>query len=168
MLVVMVNHRQLNYKKRLKRKLVKRSIKLKQRQNGKNTDVIDDIYYDFDDDVFLNYAMENYNNPSCKNIEEFQEDFNRIKYVKRLFNRYEQNGVLRERLILNHIITIYNVFGIIPSTRMLFNRIENRQHSLLKTFLVYLNYCPESKMDGIDIVSIPLNTKIIKTLRGLQ
>ena len=63
------------------------------------------LFRELNDDNIVNFAMKNYNNPSCKNIEEFQEDFNRIKYVKRLFNRYETTGVLRERLILNHIIT---------------------------------------------------------------
>jgi hypothetical protein len=111
--------------------------------------------------------MKNYQNPSCKNIEEFQEDFNRIKYVKRLFNRYEKDGVLRERLILNHIITIYNVFGLEAATRMLFNRLDDKQYSLLKTFLTFLNYCPEQKFDGIDIVSIPLDATIVKRLRGM-
>ena len=119
------------------------------------------------DDNIVYFAMKNYSNPSCKNIEEFQEDFNRIKYVKRLFNRYEQSGVLRERLILNHIITIYNVFGVNASTRMLFNRLDERQYSILKTFLVYLNYCPENKFDNIDIVSVPLDNAIVKKLRGL-
>ena len=119
------------------------------------------------DDNIVYFAMKNYQNPSCKNIEEFQEDYNRIKYVKRLFNRYEQSGVLRERLILNHIITIYNVFGGEASSRMLFNRLDERQFSILKTFLVYLNYCPENKFDNIDIVSIPLDTTIIKKLRSL-
>ena len=119
------------------------------------------------DDNIVYFAMKNYSNPSCKNVEEFQEDFNRIKYVKRLFNRYEQSGVLRERLILNHIITIYNVFGVDASSRMLFNRLDERQYSILKTFLVYLNYCPEQKFDNIDIVSIPLDATIIKKLRSL-
>jgi|TARA_Y100000114_G_C11723478_1_gene309705 hypothetical protein len=119
------------------------------------------------DDNIINFAMKNYDNPSCKNIEEFQEDFNRIKYIKRLFNRYETTGILRERLILNHIITFYNVFGLHPSTRMLFNRIHEKHFSLLKTFLTYLNYCPEEKFDNIDIISIPLDTRIIETLRGL-
>ena len=112
--------------------------------------------YPLNDDNIVIFAMKNYQNPSCKNIEEFQEDFNRIKYVKRLFNRYEKDGVLRERLILNHIITIYNVFGLEAATRMLFNRLDDKQYSLLKTFLTFLNYCPEHKFDGIDIVSIPL------------
>ncbi len=119
------------------------------------------------DDNIVYFAMKNYSNPSCKNVEEFQEDYNRIKYVKRLFNRYEQSGVLSERLILNHIITIYNVFGVEASTRMFFNRLDEKQYSILKTFLVYLNYCPEKKFDGIDIVSIPLDATIIKKLRSL-
>ena len=119
------------------------------------------------DDNIVIFAMKNYQNPSCKNIEEFQEDFNRIKYVKRLFNRYEKDGVLRERLILNHIITIYNVFGLEAATRMLFNRLDDKQYSLLKTFLTFLNYCPEQKFDGIDIVSIPLNATVVKRLRGM-
>ena len=119
------------------------------------------------DDNIVYFAMKNYSNPSCKDVEEFLEDFNRIKYIKRLFNRYEQNGVLRERLILNHIITLYNVFGVIASTRMLFNRVDEKHYSILKTFLVYLNYCPENKFDNIDIVSIPLDTKIVKQLRSL-
>ena len=119
------------------------------------------------DDNIVYFAMKNYSNPSCKDVEEFFEDFNRIKYIKRLFNRYEQNGVLRERLILNHIITLYNVFGVIASTRMLFNRVDEKHYSILKTFLVYLNYCPENKFDNIDIVSIPLDTKIVKQLRSL-
>ena len=119
------------------------------------------------DDNIVYFAMKNYSNPSCKDVEEFLEDFNRIKYIKRLFNRYEQNGVLRERLILNHIITLYNVFGVITSTRMLFNRVDEKHYSILKTFLVYLNYCPENKFDNIDIVSIPLDTKIVKQLRSL-
>ena len=119
------------------------------------------------DDNIIYFAMKNYSNPSCKNVEDFQEDFNRIKYVKRLFNRYEQSGVLRERLILNHIITIYNVFGVEASSRMLFNRLDEKQYSMLKTFLVYLNYCPEQKFDNIDVVSIPLDATIIKKLRSL-
>ena len=119
------------------------------------------------DDNIVYFAMKNYYNPSCKNIEEFQEDYNRIKYVKRLFNRYETSGVLRERLILNHIITLYNVFGLTAATRMLFNRLENKQYSLLKTFLTFLNYCPQEKFDSIDIVSVPLDTTVIKRLRSL-
>ena len=90
-------------------------------------------YFELNDDNIVNFAMKNYDNPSCKNIEEFQEDFNRIKYIKRLFNRYQSSGILRDRLILNHIITFYNVFGITAATRMLFNRIDENHFPILKT-----------------------------------
>ena len=124
-------------------------------------------FSELNDDNIVYYAMKNYNNPSCKGIEEFQEDFNRFKYVKRLFNRYKSSGTLRERLILNHIITLFNVFGLTATNRIFFNRIGKEHYSLVKTFLVYLNYCPEENLDGIDIVAIPLDTKVIKVLRSL-
>jgi len=132
-----------------------------QQQNGKNTDVIDDIYYDFDDDAFIEYAMENYKNPSCSGREEFEEDINRIKYIKRLFGRYFSTGELKERLILNHIIIFYNDYEMEAATKMLFYRMEDKFKPLLKTFLVYLNYFPEDEA----YVRVPMDTKVIQILR---
>tara|TARA_R110001592_G_scaffold66410_1_gene203863 strand:- start:42 stop:419 length:378 start_codon:yes stop_codon:yes gene_type:complete len=125
--------------------------------------VIDNIYYDFDDDAFLEYAMEHYKNPSCSGREEFEEDINRIKYVKRLFGRYFSTGELKERLILNHIIIFYNVFEMEAATKMLFYRMEDRFKPLVKTFLVYLNYLPEDEA----YVRVPMDTKVIQILRRL-
>ena len=125
--------------------------------------MIDDIYYDFDDDAFLEYAMENYKNPSCSGREEFEEDINRIKYVKRLFGRYFSTGELKERLILNHIIIFYNVFEMEAATKMLFYRMEDKFKPLVKTFLVYLNYLPEDEA----YVRVPMDTKVIQILRRL-
>lgn len=121
------------------------------------------IYYGFDDDLFFKYAMENYNNPSCSGKEEFDEDINRIKYVKRLFGRYFSTGELKERLVLNHIIIFYNVFEMEAATKMLFYRMEDKFKPLLKTFLVYLNYLPEDE----NYVKIPMDTKVIDILRRL-
>ena len=121
-----------------------------------------------DDSNIVAYAMNNYSNPSCTRIEEFDEDFNKFKYIKRLFNRYESTGILRERLILNHVITLYNVFGNEPTTRMLFNRCDEKHYPILKTFLVFLNYCPEKKFDGIDIESVPCDPTVVKTLRSID
>ncbi len=133
-------------------------------ESGKNTDVIDNIYYGFDDDdAFQDYAMQNYKNPSCSGREEFEEDINRIKYVKRLFGRYFSTGELKERLILNHIIIFYNVFEMEAATKMLFYRMEDRFKPLVKTFLVYLNYLPEDEA----YVRVPMDTKVIQILRRL-
>ena len=120
-----------------------------------------------DENTFIMFAMKHYDNPQCIGMDEFQEDLNRIKYIKRLFRKYQNSGILRERLILNHIIIMYNVFGIYASTRMLFYRIEEDMHELLKTFLLFLNYLPE-KTDNIpevDLVSVPLNQDVINRLR---
>ena len=121
-----------------------------------------------DDSNIVAYAMNNYVNPSCTGVEEFEEDFNKFKYIKRLFNRYESTGILRERLILNHVITLYNVFGNEPTTRMLFNRCDEKHFPILKTFLVFLNHCPEKTFDGIDIKSIPCDPTVVKTLRSID
>lgn len=121
-------------------------------------------FKNLDENNFLMYAMKLYENPQCLGMEEFQEDLNRIKYVKRLLRRYHKTGVLKERLILNHIIVIANVFGIEGSIDMLFYKLEKDLHSLLKTFLVFLQYIPvnEPKYD-----LIPLDNIIIDNLRKL-
>ena len=118
------------------------------------------------DDNYMMFAMRVYNNPQCKNISEFQEDMNRIKYLKRLFRKYKSSGQLRERLILNHIIIFYNVFDIIPATRLLFSRIEKDLHPYLKTFIVFLNNLPQTIPEA-DLLKIPLDRRIINKLREI-
>ena len=119
------------------------------------------------ENTFTMFAMKYYDNPQCIGMDEFQEDLNRIKYIKRLFRKYQNSGMLRERLILNHIIILYNVFGPYASSRILFYKIEEDMHSILKTFLIYLNYISEDadNIPETDIVSIPLNQEIINKLR---
>ena len=89
---------------------------------------------------FMMYAMKMYTNPQCMGMEEFYEDLNRIKYIKRLLGRYEKKGSMRERLVLNHIIILSNVFGAEACSRILFYKIEDRFHSYLKSFLKKIIY----------------------------
>ena len=89
-----------------------------------------------DSDVFLLYAAKYYDNPQCHDAEEFYDDLKRFKYLKRLFGKYKETGELRERLILNHIIILYNVFGMATS-RMLFVKLY-QYSDILKPFLVLL------------------------------
>jgi len=123
--------------------------------------------YKINDDNFLLFAMKHYDNPQCKNIEEFHEDMNRIKYLKRLFRKYKTSGILRERLILNHLIIFTNVFGIEAASRLLFSRIEEDLHTYLKTFLVFLNSMPKN-IPEVDLVMIPLDRRIITRLREIK
>lgn len=96
------------------------------------------------EDTFLLFAMHVYENPHCRSMDEFKEDLNRPKYLKRLFSRYRLNGILRERLILNHIIIMRNMFGIEGAVRILFYTIDEVFWNILKPFVVYLNYMPDT------------------------
>jgi hypothetical protein len=91
--------------------------------------------------TFLLYAMKNYDNPQCTEMSEFEEDMKRFQYLRKLLSRYRQDSDLKERLILNHLIVIFNVFG--PgATNMLFMRLHE-YHEYLKPFVEYLNFMPE-------------------------
>jgi hypothetical protein len=94
------------------------------------------------DDNFLLFAAKHYDNPQCFDTEEFYDDLNRFKYLKRLFNKYEESGDLKERLILNHLIILYNVFGS-ATTTMLFYKLDG-YYPYLKPFIMLLGYMPET------------------------
>ena len=83
-------------------------------------------------DNYLLFAMKHYENPQCESIDEFHDDLNRTKYLKRLFKKYENNKILKERLILNHIIIFNNVFGVENSARILFFKLEGVLNSIFK------------------------------------
>ena len=117
---------------------------------------------------YLMYALLHYDNPHCIDIKEYFEDVRKLKYIKRLFNRYKEDGVIKERLILNHIISFYNVFDFDAATRLLFFRVGKEYHSLLKTFLVYLNRMPDKINENLYSSDIHLDEKIIEILRNLK
>ena len=100
------------------------------------------MFDNLNDDNFMIYAMKCYNTPNCI-LSEFEGDIKRTKYLKRLFRRYKVTKSLKERLILNHIILLNNVFGPEATTRILFYRIDERDYDVLKTFLCYLKIMPE-------------------------
>ena len=113
------------------------------------------------------YAMKEYNNPQCSEMDEFYEDLNRIKYIKRLLGRSESKGHLRERLILNHIIILNNVFGSEACCRILFYKIENKFHSHLKSLLSYLQYLPKSIKEA-DLSEIPSHHQLDLILERIE
>ena len=120
-------------------------------------------FSDLTNENYLMYALLHYDNPHCIDIKEYFEDVRKLKYIKRLFNRYKEDGVMKERLILNHLISFYNVFTNEAATRLLFFRVGKEYHSLLKTFLIYLKYVEEKDLNDIKVnkkVLDILNTKV--------
>ena len=127
------------------------------------------VFDDLNEKNFLLYAMKEYDNPQCVQVEEFYDDLKKVKYIKRLFNQYLNEGVLKERLFLNHIFVFYNVFPVRSATRILFLKIEEEFWPILKTFLVYLSYMPEiiDSINGRAIISddMQLDQGVVDRLR---
>ena len=128
------------------------------------------MFDDLNDDNFIMYAMKCYSSPLCI-MSEFDGDIKRTKYLKRLFRRYKITKSLKERLILNHIILLNNVFGPESTARILFYKIDERDYDILKTFLSYLNIAPEivKGINGktIDVTTIPLDPNVVEILRKI-
>jgi hypothetical protein len=99
------------------------------------------VFENLTDENYLLYAIKAYDKPECV-ISELNEDLKRFNYLKRLFFRYRKKNDLKERLILNHLVVLYNVFGIEPTTRLLFFSMNKSDYSSVKTFLLFLNYMP--------------------------
>jgi len=127
---------------------------------------------DLNEGNFLMFSMKEYNNIQCIDIEEFYDDLKKIKYIKRLFNIYLNDGQLKERLILNHLIVFYNVFPIQAGTRILFYKIEEQFWPMLKTFLIFLDRMPDKieSIRGKTILAtdIKLDEGIVTRLRTIK
>ena len=102
----------------------------------------------------LIYAAKHYYNPKFIDAEEFYEDLKKFKYIKRLLNRYQETGKLSERLILNHLIVIFNVFGIEASLKILELKLEPKYWPQLKPFLIFLRYIRNDQYTNISMDQI--------------
>jgi hypothetical protein len=123
---------------------------------------------DLTNDNIMLYAAKAYDKPNCI-MSEFKEDMKRFNYLKRLFKRYRKIGELREQLVLNHLVVIYNVFGPEVAARLLFFKMAKDDYPALKTYMLFLNIMPERVrgIKGQDIISsdILVDMTIAETLR---
>jgi len=96
------------------------------------------------------YAIKNYDNPQCEGEKEFEDDLKRFKYIKRLLRRYYDTGVLKERLLLNHLIVLNNVFSMEAATTLLLYKIQPTYWPALKSFLIFLNSISDNELENIE------------------
>ena len=132
----------------------------------KNSTMMDNA--DLNDRNFLMFAMNSYSNTQCSGLDEFNEDLATTVHLKKLFTRYYLNGILKERLIVNHIISFFNCFEPNAAARILFYRLEPVHHVYLKTFLVFLNRCPdETVINGrvLNIREIPIDLVLYNKIK---
>ena len=129
------------------------------------------MYEDLTEENFMLFAAKYYENPHCTDLLEFHDDLKRIRYLKRLFKKFEQSGELKERLILNHLLVLYNVFDTRAMTRILVFKLSE-QLKYLKPFLLFLNYWRDDlgMIKGNKFVDseVPLDATIVKMLREVD
>lgn len=129
------------------------------------------LFNDLNNDNVMIYAVKAYDKPNCI-MSEFKDDMKRFNYLKRLFKRYRSLGEIRERLVINHLVVLCNVFTPEVATRLLFYKMAKEDYSVLKTYLTFLNVMPNyvRGIKGKDIVSseIPLDTTIVNLLRTIK
>ena len=108
------------------------------------------------------FAVRHYDNPQCEGEKEFHDDMKRFKYIKRLLRKYNDQCILKERLILNHIIILNNVFGPDACATLLLFKIQKEYWSTLKSFLIFLNTISDE-----ELLDIEINQEVLDTLRKL-
>ena len=114
-----------------------------------------------EDNLFL-YAAKHYYNPQFSDIEEFYEDLKRFKYIKRLTNRYIESGELTERLILNHLIVVFNAFGIEAGLNILQLKLDDKHWPVIKPFLIFLKYITNDQL-----VDVSMDKTVVEALRKI-
>jgi hypothetical protein len=130
------------------------------------------MFENLTEDNFQIFAMKAYMNPHCTDMLEFNDDLKRIRYIKRLFRKYKESGELKERLILNHLMVLYNIFESRAMTRMLIMKLQDNL-DCLKPFLILLSYWEDPSRFGliegktIKDSEIPLDSGIVKSLRQI-
>lgn len=129
------------------------------------------LFENLNNDNIMIYAVKAYDKPNCV-MSEFNDDMKRFNYLKRLFKRHHSYGEVKERLVINHMIVLCNVFTPEVATRLLFYKMPKKDYPILKTYLTFLNLMPNF-VRGIrndDIISsdIPLDETLISILRDIK
>ena len=100
-------------------------------------------------DNVMMFAIKYYDNPQCEGEKEFYDDMKKFKYIKRLLRKYKDSGVLKERLLLNHIIVLNNLFGPEACVTLLLFKIQKEYWDTLKSFLLYLNIIRQDELQEV-------------------
>ena len=107
------------------------------------------MFENLSNENIMMFALKHYDNPQCEGEKEFHDDMKRFKYIKRLLRKYKDHGVLKERLILNHIIVLNNVFGPDACSTLLLFKIEQEHWPQVKSFLSFLGILPDKEMSDV-------------------
>ena len=107
------------------------------------------MYEKITNDNVIMFAIKHYDNPQCEGEREFYDDMKRFKYIKRLLRKHKDTGILKERLLLNHIIILNNLFGAEACVTLLLFKIQREYWETLKSFLLFLNIIRDDELGNV-------------------
>ena len=108
------------------------------------------MYEKITSDNVMMFAVANYDNPQCESEKEFYDDMKRFKYIKRLLRKYHDTKILKESLLLNHIIILNNLFGPEACVTLLLFKIQREYWGALKSFLLFIGILREDELFDIE------------------
>lgn len=119
---------------------------------------------------YMMFAVKHYNSPTCADETEFLQDLSRIRSIGRSFSRYRKTGDINERLVLNHIIVLFNVFEskavIMMMAFKLYDYLE-----YIKPFLILTSRWPERitgvTPDPIIGTDVSMDECLVERLRNI-
>ena len=120
------------------------------------------MYENIKTENVMMFAIKHYDNPQCEGEKEFHDDMKRFKYIKRLLRKHKDSGILKERLLLNHIIVLNNLFGPEACVTLILFKIQKEYWETLKSFLLYLNIITDDELP-----EVIANQEVLEVLRKL-
>ena len=120
------------------------------------------MYENITTENVMMFAIKHYDNPQCEGEKEFHDDMKRFKYIKRLLRKHKESGILKERLLLNHIIILNNLFGPEACVTLILFKIQREYWETLKSVLLYLNIVRNDELS-----EIIANQEVLEVLRKL-
>ena len=120
------------------------------------------MYENITTENVMMFAIKHYDNPQCEGEKEFHDDMKRFKYIKRLLRKHKESGILKERLLLNHIIVLNNLFGPEACVTLILFKIQREYWETLKSFLLYLKI-----LRADELSEIITNQEVLEVLRKL-
>jgi hypothetical protein len=119
---------------------------------------------ELNEDNYILFAIKHYENPQSVTKEDFFDDLNRFKLIKKLLKKYTLDKKVNPRLLINHFLILYNVFGE-ATTPLLFYKIDSEYWSLIKTSIIYLGRFPEYPKTELHNIIVDINfLKLLKEL----
>ena len=96
-------------------------------------------------------------------LEQFRQDIRIFRYIVRHLNAYKETGEIQIQVVLNHFVTLFNIFEPRAAVTLLQERLKSPLYPALKPFLIYLNYLDEDH----DFLEVSPDLNITRQLQKL-